>query len=149
MTQIQDIKLSRSTESVHQNEEEANLVATTSHSKISLANEPSAEMASSNNFAAVTQTLSKQLEDLARKNLADSVVEMHFVNANYRSTSDSSELNWSDSETSLTANECDRRYGEIKQWHSNLFYYKRSDDVIAMNRRAQLKFVPLKPFVYR
>lgn len=110
-------------------------------------NIPENASSSYNNFGVVTRTFHKELEQYKNRSFADSVVKMHFVNPNYYSNSDASGLTGCDSETSLRSNECDRRYHEIKQWHSNLFFYKRSDATINLNRRVKLRFQPLKPFV--
>lgn len=97
------------------------------------------------NFGVVTTTLNKEVAELERKNLASSVVKMHFVNQNYYSNSDSTEMKWCDSETSIESSEFDRRFFEMKQWQSNLFHYKRSNAVFDLNHRVQLEFQPLKP----
>lgn len=97
---------------------------------------------SHNNFGV---TPSKDLNDLEWKNLARSVVKTHFVNTSYDSSSDATDLDWRNSVTSMESNEHDRRFYETKQWHSNLFFYKRTDTVINLNRRVQLKFKQLKP----
>lgn len=95
----------------------------------------------------ITKSLNKELEDLERRNIASSVVKMHFTNRNYHSTSDS-ESKWCESdETSLESNECDRRLYETRQWQANLFYYQRSDAAIKLNHRVHLKFQQLKPFI--
>lgn len=162
MLQIPNIKFISSTESLIQKGDadtcDDMLETIECQRKISSTNAPpSVEMTAknlspshhNNNFGAVTQTLSKQLQDLDRKNMADSVVLMHYVNQNFRSKSESTESKCSDSEISMRSNECDRRYCEIKQWYSNLYHYKRSDTAINLNHRVQLKFQPLKPFVIR
>lgn len=97
------------------------------------------------NLGIISQTLDTELKD--DNNPDDSVVKLHFVNPNYRSNSDASELTWYDSQTSIISNECNRRYYETKQWHSNLFFYKRSDATIDLNRRVKPKFQPLKPLI--
>lgn len=161
MSQIQNIKLNGSTKSLNLNEETParyagsrndnlrckNLDDLLHQSSFVERNFPENASHSHNNFGAVTRSLSKQLEDYSNKNFADSVVKMHFVNPNYYSNSETSRLSWCDSETSLRSNECDRRYNEIKQWHSNLFFYKRPNATINLNRRGKLKFQPLKPFI--
>lgn len=101
-----------------------------------------------NNVGVVTKTLNKELEDLEGKNIANSVVKMHFINRNYNSNSDSTELNCCDSETSIESSEYDRRLYETRQWQSNLFHYQRSNNLTDLNRRVQLKFQPLKQFSF-
>ncbi len=150
MFQIQNVKLNGSSITTSLNQKGVELADDTDLTNQNSLTEPlpvdNDPSHSYNNFGAVTQTLSKELEDLERKNFASSVVKIHYVNGNYHSNSDSYELKWCDSETSLKSNECDRRYYETKQWHSNLFFYKRSKAAIDLNHRVQLKFLPLKPF---
>lgn len=92
----------------------------------------------------IRNTLNKDFE---RRNIANNVVKLHFVNRNYHSNSDSSEIKWCESETSLESNEYDRRFYETKQWQANLFYYPRSDAAILLNHRVHLKFQQLEPFI--
>lgn len=98
------------------------------------------------NIGVLRNTLNNELEDLERENIAGSVVNVHFINKNYHSNSDASEMKC-ESETTLESNEYDRRFYETRQWQANLFYYKRSDSAILLNHRVQLKFQQLKPFI--
>lgn len=157
MIQIQDIKFNRSTSSLNHfreedpvdsiKENEIKKPKNFQRKKKALVVENVAENnpQSHNNFGVATQTASKDQEDLDRQNLASNAVKMHFVNRNYQSDSDATDSERCDSVMSIESNEQDRRLNETKQWHSNLFYYKRSDAVIDFNHRVQQKFQQLKP----